>query len=540
MKRILVLGGYGVFGQRICKRLTQVPDIAVVIAGRDEAKANKLKNTLLPDAKSSIETAEIDIHDIQNLSLEADIIVNASGPYHQQNYSLAEHCIEHGIHYIDLADNREFVCGIDQLNERAKEKDILVTSGASTVPALSSAVLDSYLSSFSELHDIDYGVTPGNQTDRGVGTVAAILSYVGKPFETLINAKNKRVIGWQDLHFEHYPEIGKRWMSNCNIPDLDLFQKRYPTLKTIRFYAGLELTLLHVGLWLLSWPSRWGLIKQPEKLASVLRKMSLWFYSFGSKSGGMHIKMEGLDHHQKPISKNWYLIAHSGDGPFIPTIASVLIVKKLLKGSLKQRGAIPAVGLFTLEEFISEISDLDIDVFDDQPLYKRILKDRYESLPQAVQTLHAFKGHALYEGACDVERGKNPFCKFLAWMLSLPPEGKGHALKVEFSQNGAVETWTRYFGDQKFTSKQWDRNGKLYESINGTTLVFDIETTSHSLNLKLANVLILGIPVRWLFKPKVVAEETEEKGKFCMNINVHLPFFGLLVRYKGWLNPCPK
>ena len=41
MKKILVLGGYGVFGQRICERLVRIPEIVVVIAGRNQAKADK-------------------------------------------------------------------------------------------------------------------------------------------------------------------------------------------------------------------------------------------------------------------------------------------------------------------------------------------------------------------------------------------------------------------------------------------------------------------------------------------------------------------
>ncbi|MEZ5814810.1 MAG: DUF4166 domain-containing protein [Alphaproteobacteria bacterium] len=535
MHKILVIGGYGVFGKRICERLCRIPDIELVIAGRSVEKAQSLVEQL-KNAECKLSAKAIDINNIQNTDLgNVFALINASGPYHEQDYSVAEYCIENGVHYIDLADNREFVKGIAALDKTAKAKDVFVVSGASTVPALSSAVVDHFQEQFSEIHALDYGVTPGNQTDRGVGTVAAILSYVGKPFKTLIDGTSQRVYGWQNLHRTHYPAIGKRYMSNCDIPDLDLFQSRYPDLKTQRFYAGLELGILHVGLWFLSWPSRWSWIKHPEKLAGVLRQVSLWFYPLGSDKGGMHVKIEGLDQDNKPLQTEWYLIADEGDGPYIPATPSVIIIKKLLNGSLKERGAVPCMGLFTLQEFMDEVCDLNIAQYTDEPLYVRYLKERYVQLPQAVQDLHNFDKEATYIGECNVQRGANPFCKFVAWMMSLPPQGQGHKLKVHFKREGGAEHWTRHFGDKTFYSKQWDEGGTLYEQVNITTLAFDIDVSKEKLSLKLKQVYTLGIPVGWLFKPKVIAEESEQSGKFRVNVEVHLLVFGLLVKYSGWL-----
>jgi len=537
LKKIVVIGGYGVFGKRICERLSGLSDIELVIAGRSIEKAQNLVKQF-KKAECKLSAQAIDIKNIHKCGLDEQppfALINTSGPYHEQDYSVAEYCIQHGIHYIDLADNRQFVKGIAELDETAKAKGVFVVSGASTVPALSSAVIDHFQEQFSEIHTLDYGVTPGNQTDRGVGTVAAILSYVGKPLETLMNGKFQKVYGWQSLHRQHYPAIGKRYMSNCNIPDLDLFHSRYSTLKTQRFYAGLELSILHVGLWFLSWPSRWGWIKHPEKLAAALRQVSLWFYPFGSNKGGMHMKIEGLDQENKPLQTEWYLIADEGDGPYIPATPSVLIIKKLLNGSLKECGAMPCVGLFTLQEFMDEVSDLDIIQYTNEPLYVRYLKERYVHLPQAVQDLHNFDEEAIYTGECDVERGTNPFCKFVAWMLSLPPHGHAHKLKVHFKKEGGAEHWTRYFGNKTFYSKQWDKDGTLYEQVNVTTLAFDIDVSKEKLSLKLKQVYTLGIPIGWLFKPKVVAEESEEAGIFRVNVEVYLPLFGLLVKYNGWL-----
>lgn len=533
MKKILVIGGYGVFGKRIVERLSRVSNIEIVIAGRSTDKAKKLKQELSKASQCIISIQYIDIS--ENLTFEADILINACGPYHRQDYSLAGYCIEQGIHYIDLADNRDFVDGISKLDKKAKSKDVFVTSGASTVPAISSAMVDYLAKDFAEVHKLDYGVTPGNQTDRGVSTVEAILSYVGKPFKVMRNGTMSHIYGWQDLHREHYPKIGKRWMVNCNVPDFDLFPERYPAMKTHRFYAGLELSILHIGLWFLSWPARWGIIRKLDCFGKVLRRVSLWFYNFGTNKGGMHMIVQGTNDRAEEIEKRLYLIGEDGHGPFIPAIPSVLVTKKLIDGSLNTTGAMPCMGLFNMSDFIEEVSDLNIYKLENETLYKRYLGERYDALPKAVQELHEYDGEVLYEGKGDVVRGSNLFCQFTCWIMSLPPTGKDQKVSVHFKQDGGVEHWTRHFEDKKYYSKQWDQNGRLYERIGPTTFVFDVDASEQKLSLKLEKLYSFGVRSDWMFKPKVVAEETEKGGRFHFYIEAHLPLFGLLIKYDGWL-----
>ncbi|MCH8616403.1 hypothetical protein LZ016_09860 [Sphingomonas sp. SM33] len=126
-----------------------------------------------------------------------------------------------------------------------------------------------------------------------MGTAAAILSYVGKPFTILAEGKRERVFGWQGLHGVHYPELGLRVFGYCDIPDLDLFPERYPELRDLRFVAGHEVKLLHFGTWLLSWGVRLGLAKSLSPYADRLLKLSFLFDPLGSDKSGFHMVLEG-------------------------------------------------------------------------------------------------------------------------------------------------------------------------------------------------------------------------------------------------------
>lgn len=357
MKRVLVIGGYGNFGRFISRRLAQDPNIILIIGGRRLEKSQALANEL--KAQAVLIDIQVDIRSALE-KIKPDIVIHTSGPFQLQGYEVAEACIAAGAHYVDLADGREFVAGINKLDEQARDAKVLVISGASSVPCLTSALIDDYKKEFATLDSLDYGITTAQQTTRGLATTAAILSYTGKPFKTLINGELKNIYGWQDLHTHHYSGLGQRWLCNCNIPDLEIFPTLYPELKTIRFYAGLELPFIHITLWMLSWLVRIGLVKSLVPAASLLLKLSFLFDRFGSADSGFHMQLSGMDHNNCPKRILFELIACDGDGPYIPCMPAVILAKKLASGSLKDTGAKPCIGIISKDEYLQALQGLNI------------------------------------------------------------------------------------------------------------------------------------------------------------------------------------
>ena len=144
---ILVLGGYGNFGKRICETLAKQSGICLIIAGRNLEKAKQLCEIFRTNnASAELKAIAIDIlsEDFpqQLQTLKPFLVIHTSGPFQGQDYRVPLACINAGSHYIDLADDRRFVCDISKLNEQAKAKNLLVVSGASSVPGLSSIVID--------------------------------------------------------------------------------------------------------------------------------------------------------------------------------------------------------------------------------------------------------------------------------------------------------------------------------------------------------------------------------------------------------------
>jgi len=360
--RVLLVGGYGNFGARIARRLAFDPSFHLIVAGRNPARADALCGQLRSaGAVATLQPQEIDLdREEWKLALDAlrpQLLIHACGPFQGQDYSVAEAVTARGIHYVDLADGRAFVLDFaERLSGLAQEHDVLAVTGASTLPGLSAAVVDHLRLAFHRIDTIDCGISPGNQSAPGAATVAAILGYVGRPFAQWHAGEWRRAFGWQQLHLHRFQApIGARWLSACDVPDLSLFPPRYGAAE-VRFGAGLELPLLHMGLWAMSWLSRARLVDDWSRYTPQLLRIFRAFASRGSDVGGMHVTVRGIGHAGERLCRVWTLIAEGGDGPQVPCTPAVLLARKLASGTLAQRGAQPCLDLFTHDEFMTGLA----------------------------------------------------------------------------------------------------------------------------------------------------------------------------------------
>ena len=350
--RVVVLGATGVFGSRIVARLAHDERFELLLAGRREAPLEELR-ALIGDWRlrtCTLDTAAPDFPAVL-AALRPRLVIHAAGPFQGQDYRVAEACIDTGSDYIDLADGRHFVCGFSRLNERARRTGRLLVSGASSVPALSSAAVDALLPRFGAIESIEHAINPSNRTPRGDATVASILGYCGRPVRLWRDGRWVAAHGWMDSRRQWFP-FGHRRVGVCDIPDLELFPVRYSEARSVVFRAGLELPLLQWATWGMGVLVRLGLIRDLARHAPALRRMSEWFVRFGSDVGGMAVELRGSDMQGKPLHLCWWLDADAGDGPQVPVTPAIMLARRLADGLVEAKGAMPCMGLLTLEQIV--------------------------------------------------------------------------------------------------------------------------------------------------------------------------------------------
>ncbi len=358
---VVLIGASGVFGSRIARQLAGDPRFRLTLAGRRASQLVALRETL---GDTAVQVATLDVtaahleHELA--ALQPALVIHAAGPFQNEDYRVAEACLACGSDYVDLADGRDFVSGIGRLDGRAKAAGRLLVSGASTVRALSSVVVDLLRPRFATLDVIEHAISPGNRAPRGDATVAAILGCCGRPVRLWRDGRWQQGHGWMLTRRATFP-FGRRWAGLCDVPDLELFPLRYPGVRTVVFRAGLELKRLHFGTLATAWLVRLGLVRDLSRHAMQLRRISEWFLDAGSDVGGMLVELQGCDAQGHALRLRWSLTALSGDGPQIPATPAVVLARKFADGSLRSRGAMPCMGLFSLGEALATLHGFAIE-----------------------------------------------------------------------------------------------------------------------------------------------------------------------------------
>jgi Saccharopine dehydrogenase NADP binding domain len=359
--RVLLLGGYGFFGGRIAASLARNSRVQLVLAGRDLQKATALAYQL---GLTAGHARRVDAEDPRLATLlrklEVRVVIHTAGPFQDQDYHVAEAAIEAGAHYLDLADGRAFVGGIGRLDAAARNAGVLVVSGVSSLPAISSAVVDRYREGFSQLDAIRIGISSGAVVP-GIATIRAVFGYCGKPFRALENGEWTEVHGWLDTHRHEFPKlVGLRLLGRCDVPDLDLLPQRYPGVRTVSFHAGFASETAHHCVEWLARRVRDGKLRSALPFARPAATLARWLQPLFSDRGAMFVTLEGRDAEGTPRRLTWNLVARDNHGPNIPCAPAIALTNKIAAGAPIVPGATPCMGLLSVEELLEPLKGLSI------------------------------------------------------------------------------------------------------------------------------------------------------------------------------------
>ena len=336
--RVIVLGGAGNFGARIVRALRGDPTIDLLVAGR--------RLIAVPGAEDVL-CSVVDIgapaFEQQLRALSPDLVIHCAGPFQGQDYGVANAALAAGAHYLDLADGRQFIVEFAaRIEDQAVRAGRVAISGASTLPALSSAVVEELRVGLSRLESIEIIIAPGQRAPRGKATLEAVFSYLGRPFQVWQGGQWRRAWGWMEVQDTRL-DVGRRLAAACDVPDLELFPVRYDGVQTVSFHAALEFRAQHLTLWSLAALRRIGLPFPVARWALGLNRLAGIFHASAGETGGMRVSVVGdRSGGGSRVRRTWQLTAPAMDGPEIPCMAANLLARRLARGEVLNPVRFPA------------------------------------------------------------------------------------------------------------------------------------------------------------------------------------------------------
>ena len=176
-----------------------------------------------------------------------------------------------------------------------------------------------------------------------------------------------------------------------------------------------------------------------------------------------------------------------------------------------------------------------------QPLYRRILGERWTDVPAAVRALHDSNAARRFEGLADVDRGRGLLARMIAVVIGFPPAGAAIPVSVEFTVRDGTETWRRTFAGRSFSSTQSEGRGRfehlVVERFGPIAVGLAPVIGPGRLAIVVRRWSLGPLPLPSWLAPGGETYESEEDGRFRFHVEIAAPVIGLIVRYRGWLAP---
>ena len=220
-------------------------DIDCVIGTRDPEGIREFAEDIGADVVA------VNVDDVASLGRALDgvfAVVNTTGPFVAGRYPVAQRCAACGVHYLDIASSHPYLSGMSTLNRRAKASGSLIVTGASIVPAVSTALVDYVANEFDRVSEIHTAVAPLDNGSDWFATVRALHGFSGRPMRVREAGRWRYTFAWSEPVRVDFPEpVGRRRAYLCDVADLALFPQRYGA-RTVTFRAGFARPLVNYAM----------------------------------------------------------------------------------------------------------------------------------------------------------------------------------------------------------------------------------------------------------------------------------------------------
>ena len=543
--KVLIIGGYGTFGYGIAERLSGEADLVLFLAGRNLKKAKAACARL--SGAATFTPLKLDRTALA-LDFKPDLIVDASGPFQAYDGApVIDYCLAHNIHYADISDDGTFVKAVTARDSAVTGKDIALISGLSTCPVLSAIGLREIETHIGPAETVTIGIAPSPKAELGLNVVAAVSNYAGQDTVS-IRRKGQSIhaAGLTETRYETICVPGGLPLpplpfALADAPDALALPQSFPALTDIWTGAGTR------PVWLLMILVRLSRLIARSRKASLAKFAGLFhwgrgLFKYGTHRGGMFVRAKN-----KTGEASWHLIAEGDDGPRIPALPVVALIRKMLRGEIIKPGAFSGDQIIGLEDLAPEFQKLAITYglqFDDAvtPVYEKVMGSAYARLHPAISELHRTGEGRLFRGECDVTRGRNPLSHIVAAVMGFPKSGSAVPVSVTVTPDAQGEVWVRDFAGQKFQSHhslgtdKWARH--ITERFGPIRIRMAILEEDGKMRIQTRGWSIFGLPLPSFLKPGGDVYETQDaQGRFVFHVDLKAPLFGRLCKYHGWLEP---
>lgn len=346
MKKVLLLGATGVLGTYITPLAQRLWDSIDLICASRSIPLSPNGKTRRVNLKNAT--------DIRKALADIDLVINAVGPFEYDPTPLIQACLEHGCHYLDIAEVPQFMTKIQALVQKEPYPKSYFITGCSTVPGLIQTLVKPWASD-RDIQSIRVYLSLGSRKPVSTTLLYCLLRPLGQRSPTQEKYYDRLT---QKNFAEISPRFFGRYPASFEETGLELETKKVPAL----FYVGMD-------TWFHGKALQWGGFFLPyfsnQALLAICSVIQWWtpIITRLGKDLGL-LLLEGYNSRGEVIHR--LEIRAPQQGLNIPALPVVWATKRLLQENFSALpfGILGMEHLFTPQEIIQGLQSEGFQVHD--------------------------------------------------------------------------------------------------------------------------------------------------------------------------------
>jgi saccharopine dehydrogenase-like NADP-dependent oxidoreductase len=349
--RVLIVGGRGHIGSKVAADLLKHTQAHLIITGRASAPHDAIGENLT----SRVQYLSLDLSErgqVKQAILGVDLVIHCAGPFRWRDTFLLESCIEHGINYIDVSDDREFTQKTLAHSTAAHQAGITAVINTGVFPGISNSMVlqgIEQLDTPEEIH-IRYVVVGSG----GAGITVMRTTFLGllHPFESWINGQWQTVEPFTGKECVEFPKpYGFKNVYWFDMPESITLAANFPvTTVTTKFGTSPDIYNQLTQLMVTRFSKR---LMQKTWMINLMAQISYRMTNISDRFSGtgvaMRVEVTGQKNGQ--FHRLNLTFAHE-DAATATGHGTGSIAQLILSGQLKQPGVFPVERILPTSLFL--------------------------------------------------------------------------------------------------------------------------------------------------------------------------------------------
>ncbi len=226
--RVLIIGGRGRIGRSVAADLAKYTDAEITITSRDRLTQ---KNPNFP-----VQLICLDIQDQAKLAeaiASHHLIINCAGPFHDRQPQVLEICIQTGVNYLDVSDDRAFTIKAISHQKAAQLAGITAIINTGIFPGISNSMVRQGVEKFDQPELIHLSYVVAGSGGAGVTVMRTTFLGLQRQFSAWIDEKWQEIKPYSDREIIYFPSpyhhLGVYWF---DLPEAFTLRETFP-VKTV-------------------------------------------------------------------------------------------------------------------------------------------------------------------------------------------------------------------------------------------------------------------------------------------------------------------